>query len=72
MTGRRWTQPSDEPPPTSAARGGGSGTAELGVAEALGAGEVAVAAAEGPPDVDGVAEVRPFGAMEKNIVEGVY
>ena len=21
---------------------------------------------------DGVAEVRPFGAMEKNIVEGVY
>jgi phenylacetate-coenzyme A ligase PaaK-like adenylate-forming protein len=25
-----------------------------------------------PYDWDGVAEVRPFGAMEKNIVEGVY
>ena len=25
-----------------------------------------------PYSWDGVAEVRPFGAMEKNIVEGVY
>ena len=26
----------------------------------------------GPYAWDGVGEVRPFGAMEKNIVEGVY
>ena len=24
------------------------------------------------PSCDGVGDVRPFGAMEKNIVEGVY
>ena len=29
-------------------------------------------AAREPYAWDGVAEVRPFGAMEKNIVEGVY
>ena len=57
------TQPSDEPPPTSAAMGGGSGTAELGAAEALGADAVAVgeaageAVGEAEAPLDGVPEV---------------
>ena len=50
-------QPAEEPPPTSAGSGGGSGTAELGVDEFLGADDVADGDAEAPLDVDGVAEV---------------
>jgi len=54
-------QPADDVPPTSAGRGGGSGTAELGcAADDLGAEDVALA----EPDVDGDAEVLAVALPE--------
>ena len=66
-------QPAVEPPPASAARGGGRGTAELGAADGLGADDGAVPEAElfvldvgvdaVDAPVDGVADVaEPAGA----------